>query len=136
MIARIPVGFRFASQDLGDSALTDAVNANTPEHTGIAERAEYLQKLEFQCIFQIADLGSAVWLDPSSKANDKHNTYFTTIWYRAPELLLGEVQPELAADVWSSGVSIWELGIGDPPFRGHSKWDQFRQILEKKGPAP
>jgi serine/threonine protein kinase len=56
-----------------------------------------------------------------------------SVWYRAPELLLGKVPYELSIDIWSAGCIIAEMVIGVPLFNGDSCIDQFRKIAEVLG---
>ena len=41
-----------------------------------------------------------------------------TLWYRAPELILGSTEYSANIDVWSSGVFLVELLTGKPLFPG------------------
>ncbi|KAL2321703.1 hypothetical protein Fmac_026082 [Flemingia macrophylla] len=54
-----------------------------------------------------------------------------TLWYRAPELLLGSKEYSTAIDMWSVGCIMAELIAGEPLFRGKSELEQ----VEKKFPA-
>ena len=49
-----------------------------------------------------------------------------TLWYRAPELLLGALSYSTAIDVWSLGCIVPELITATPVFRG-------KQVDVKKG---
>lgn len=52
-----------------------------------------------------------------------------TLWYRAPELLLGEKNYSTAVDCWSVGCVFAELIIGDSLFKGKSELDQLHQVF-------
>lgn len=41
-----------------------------------------------------------------------------TLWYRAPEILLGSNHYTTAVDIWSLGVLFTELLTGSPIFQG------------------
>ena len=41
-----------------------------------------------------------------------------TLWYRAPELLLGALQYSIAVDMWSVGCIFWEICTLKPLFDG------------------
>ena len=52
-----------------------------------------------------------------------------TLWYRAPELLLGEESYTNAVDVWSSGCVLAELLLGRPLLPGRDEADQLSLIF-------
>ncbi|KAG8348160.1 Protein kinase domain [Trypanosoma vivax] len=56
-----------------------------------------------------------------------------TLWYRAPEILLGEQHYTKAADVWSVGCIVLEMVVGCPIFRGDSNYDQLDKIFYTLG---
>ena len=58
-------------------------------------------------------------------------TQMVTLWYRAPEVLLGSDNYGTAADMWSFGCILAELMNGCPLFVGEDTKDQLAKILEK-----
>ncbi|WVZ75022.1 hypothetical protein U9M48_023126 [Paspalum notatum var. saurae] len=52
-----------------------------------------------------------------------------TMWYRAPELLLGAKEYSTAIDMWSLGCIMAELLLKEPLFRGKSEIDQLHKIV-------
>ena len=56
-----------------------------------------------------------------------------TLWYRAPELLLGEQNYGTGIDMWSLGCILAELVIRKPVFMGDSQIDQIFKILQFQG---
>lgn len=56
-----------------------------------------------------------------------------TLWYRAPELLLGAQSYDLKVDSWSIGCVILEIGMKKPPFKANDEVSQIRVILETLG---
>eukprot|EP00250_Pteridium_aquilinum_P015672 c22693_g1_i1 orf=838-1791(+) len=52
-----------------------------------------------------------------------------TLWYRAPELLLGQGKYSTAVDMWSLGCIMAELLSKVPLFDGHSELDQLKKIV-------
>ncbi|OQS01847.1 cyclin-dependent kinase with F-box domain, partial [Thraustotheca clavata] len=54
-----------------------------------------------------------------------------TLWYRPPEILMGEKQYSPAVDVWSVGCIFAEMAQGKPLFTGISEIDQLFQIFSK-----
>jgi cell division cycle 2-like len=56
-----------------------------------------------------------------------------TLWYRAPEVLLGEAKYTSAVDVWSVGCIFAELALGDALFPGQGELDQIAKIFAVLG---
>lgn len=56
-----------------------------------------------------------------------------TLWYRAPELLLGAKEYTTAIDLWSVGCIFAELIQKDPLFPGRGEIDQLSRIFNLLG---
>lgn len=56
-----------------------------------------------------------------------------TLWYRPPEILLGDLNYGYAVDIWSIGCIIVELFLKKPPFQGKTDVLQLDAILAKSG---
>jgi serine/threonine protein kinase len=56
-----------------------------------------------------------------------------TMWYRAPELMLGLNQYSIGLDMWSVGCIFGELLIKMPLFAGDSEFDQLMKIFRVLG---
>jgi len=56
-----------------------------------------------------------------------------TLWYRAPEILLGGKQYSTPVDVWSIGCIMVELATKKPLFPGDSEIDQLYKIFKVLG---
>ncbi|KAJ3675441.1 hypothetical protein LUZ60_004483 [Juncus effusus] len=56
-----------------------------------------------------------------------------TLWYRAPELLLGGKEYSTAIDMWSVGCIMAELLAKEPLFSGKSEFDQLDKIFRILG---
>lgn len=55
-----------------------------------------------------------------------------TLWYRAPEVLLGARQYSTALDMWSVGCILAEMVLeGQPLFNGDSEIDQIFKIFRQ-----
>ena len=52
-----------------------------------------------------------------------------TLWYRAPEILLGCQRYSLGVDIWSVGCIFAEMARGRPLFCGDSEIDQLFKIF-------
>lgn len=70
-------------------------------------------------ILKIADFGLATFFDP----NKKHpmTSRVVTLWYRAPELLLGATDYGVGIDLWSAGCILAELLAGRPIMPGRTE---------------
>lgn len=56
-----------------------------------------------------------------------------TLWYRAPELLLGAKEYSTAIDMWSLGCIMAELLSKQPLFNGKTEFDQLDKIFKILG---
>lgn len=56
-----------------------------------------------------------------------------TLWYRAPEILLGQKQYSTSVDIWSIGCIMSELAQRRPLFAGDSEIDQIFKIFKILG---
>lgn len=56
-----------------------------------------------------------------------------TLWYRAPELLLGSLMYSTPLDMWSVGCIFAELCLGSPLFCGKGEADQVNSIFRILG---
>ena len=60
-----------------------------------------------------------------------------TLWYRGPEILLGQPIYSTSIDIWSVGCIFAEMASGHPLFTGDSEIDQVFKIFKKLGtPTP
>ena len=58
-----------------------------------------------------------------------------TLWYRAPELLLGTKLYGTAIDMWSAGCIFGELLTGEAPLQGKGELEQTRSDNRLKEPS-
>lgn len=58
-----------------------------------------------------------------------------TLWYRAPELLLGGKQYTTAIDMWAVGCIFGELLLNKPLMPGKTDLDQLQRIFKLLGAA-
>ena len=81
------------------------------------------------CVLRISDLGSTIRYIP-----ERNNTLLSqTLWWRAPEVLLGHKQYTQNIDIWSLGVIFAQL-IGDYySFSGNSEYTQLINIFKILG---
>ncbi|KAG8415136.1 hypothetical protein J3458_009013 [Metarhizium acridum] len=79
---------------------------------------------------KIADFGMARYVgDPAPKLTQ----LVVTLWYRAPELLLGTKTYDAAVDMWSVGCIFGELITREPLLQGSNEVDQMSKIFELCG---
>ena len=56
-----------------------------------------------------------------------------TLWYRAPEILLGQKEYSTPIDMWSIGCIFYEMAHRKPLFAGDSEIDQIFRIFQMYG---
>ena len=56
-----------------------------------------------------------------------------SLWYRAPDIILGNENYERSVDMWSIGCIFGEMVTGNIFFKGFSENDQLRKIFELLG---
>lgn len=79
---------------------------------------------------KIADFGLArLFGDPPQDMT----ALVVTLWYRAPELLLGTSIYDTAVDMWSVGCIFGELLLKEPLFQGKNETDQLARIFRLLG---
>jgi len=76
---------------------------------------------------KIADFGS------NKKVSADMTPYQVTMWYRAPEILLGSKNYDTQVDLWSAGCVFAELLTGKTLFDGHSELEQIDKIFNLLG---
>ena len=56
-----------------------------------------------------------------------------TLWYRAPEILLGQKEYSTPVDIWSIGLIFYEMAHRKPLFAGDCEIDQIFKIFQMYG---
>ncbi|XP_010470363.1 PREDICTED: probable serine/threonine-protein kinase At1g54610 isoform X2 [Camelina sativa] len=82
-------------------------------------------------VLKIADFGLATIFDPNHKR--PMTSRVVTLWYRAPELLLGATDYGVAIDLWSAGCILAELLAGRPIMPGRTEVEQLHKIYKLCG---
>lgn len=92
---------------------------------------------------KLADFGLARSLESSFVGRVASNDYNSsdgeytnkviTLWYRPPELLLGETNYGTSVDIWSAGCILAEIILGRPIFTGKTDMDQLKLIFDLVG---
>ncbi|RMZ72384.1 cmgc cdk kinase [Pyrenophora seminiperda CCB06] len=88
-------------------------------------------------LVKIADFGMARYIPPPSSSTTSAPAQLTqlvvTLWYRAPELLLGTPTYTPSIDLWSLGCIFAELLLKTPLFPGKNEIDTLSQIFSLCG---
>jgi len=56
-----------------------------------------------------------------------------TLWYRAPDVLMGSTKYSASIDIWSTGCIFAEMVTSKPLFPGKNNQDQLQQIFKVLG---
>jgi len=81
-------------------------------------------------IIKVADFGLARAFGVPVRA---YTHEVVTLWYRAPEILLGQLRYSCPVDMWSVGCIFAEMANKRPLFHGDSEIDQLFRIFRTKG---
>ncbi|KAK1389308.1 putative serine/threonine-protein kinase [Heracleum sosnowskyi] len=82
-------------------------------------------------ILKIADFGLAnLYYRHQVEPMTNH---VVTLWYRPPELLLGETHYGASIDLWSTGCVLAELYAGEPIMKGKTEVEQLHKIFKLCG---
>ena len=79
---------------------------------------------------KLADFGMARY---TGNPPPKLTQLVVTLWYRAPELLLGTAEYGFEIDLWSIGCIFGELLTREPLFQGKNEVDQLSKIFALVG---
>lgn len=79
---------------------------------------------------KIADFGLARVMAAQART---YTVEVVTLWYRAPELLLGATKYGNEVDLWSAGCIVAEMALTKPLFSGTSEIDTIFKIFQLLG---
>ncbi|XVF29843.1 hypothetical protein REPUB_Repub16aG0005700 [Reevesia pubescens] len=82
-------------------------------------------------MLKIADFGLANYFSPNRKY--PLTSRVVTLWYRAPELLLGSTDYGAGIDLWSAGCLLAEMFAGRPIMPGRTEVEQLHKIFKLCG---
>ncbi|PNT75479.1 hypothetical protein BRADI_1g33217v3 [Brachypodium distachyon] len=86
---------------------------------------------------KIGDFGLANYYIPAPNGRRRPLTSrVVTLWYRAPELLLGATDYGVGIDLWSAGCLLAEMFSGKPLMPGRSEVEQLFKIFSLCGSPP
>jgi len=86
--------------------------------------------IDSQLRLKIADFGLA---RAYSVPVPRYTHEVVTVWYRAPEILLGSTLYSVPVDLWSIGCVVGEMATGQPLFGGDSEIDTIFKVFQKLG---
>ncbi|XP_031782194.1 cyclin-dependent kinase 9-like [Nasonia vitripennis] len=80
-------------------------------------------------VLKIADFGlSRAFKENSNGEQNQYTNRVVTLWYRPPELLLGERNYGPSIDMWGAGCILAEMWTRTPILQGNSEQGQLHQI--------
>eukprot|EP01096_Ripella_sp_DP13-Kostka_P002831 TRINITY_DN1398_c1_g1_i1.p1 TRINITY_DN1398_c1_g1~~TRINITY_DN1398_c1_g1_i1.p1 ORF type:complete len:293 (+),score=120.60 TRINITY_DN1398_c1_g1_i1:326-1204(+) len=79
---------------------------------------------------KLADFGLARGFSVPMKS---YSHEVVTLWYRAPDVLLGSRKYSTQIDIWSTGCIFAEMVTGKPLFPGSNTGDQLKKIFKILG---
>ena len=85
---------------------------------------------KIRCVVKIADFGLSRLVRQPMQPMTKE---VQSMWYRAPEILLGNLNYTFAVDYWSLGIIAYELLYLKHRFQGTSEIDMLFKIFKEKG---
>ncbi|XP_014489919.2 probable serine/threonine-protein kinase At1g54610 [Vigna radiata var. radiata] len=80
-------------------------------------------------VLKIADFGLATSIESGKPLTNR----VVTLWYRAPELLLGSTDYGYSIDLWSAGCLLAEMFLGRPIMPGRTEVEQIQMIFKLCG---
>lgn len=113
----------------------DESNNSTKSDTNLLQ---YTSTTDLQSALQSGEIYGKENTAPKAVTNqsDRHTMteYVATRWYRAPELLVGDVHYTTKIDIWAIGCVTAELMRGEPVWPGKTDFEQLCMISSSTGP--
>jgi serine/threonine protein kinase len=85
---------------------------------------------------KVLDFGISKFTDPSSDAITKTAAVIGTAHYMSPEQLLAAKSVDERSDLWSLGIILYQLLVGQPPFVGDSAPEIIAKIIQNLPTPP
>lgn len=84
-------------------------------------------------VLKLADFGLARAFSKISGVRNRYTNRVVTLWYRPPELLLGERNYTSAVDMWGAGCIMAEMWTRSPIMQGSTEQNQLTMISQLCG---
>lgn len=100
-------------------------------HRDLKPQNILIQKVRGRVVVKLCDFG----LSRTISLREQEWTHeVVTLWYRPPEILMGDDRYSAAIDIWSAGCIIGEMALNSKPlFRGDSEITQLMEIFKVCG---
>jgi len=82
-------------------------------------------------MLKIGDFGLSNYFQPRQKR--PLTSRVVTLWYRAPELILGSTDYGVGIDLWSAGCLLAEMFLGRPIMPGRTEVKLLCQLIPRRG---
>jgi len=86
-----------------------------------------------QGVLKLADFGLARAISINQQKPNRYTNRVVTLWYRPPELLLGERNYGPAVDMWGAGCIMAEMWTRSPIMQGNTEQHQLTLIAQLCG---
>ncbi|MCS6975729.1 MAG: serine/threonine protein kinase [Gemmatales bacterium] len=83
-------------------------------------------------LVKLADLGLARRVQDEELAEEERGTTIGTPFYIAPELIGGQLEADIRADIYSLGATLYHMVTGRPPFVGKSTLEVLQKHLTEE----
>lgn len=81
-------------------------------------------------LLKISDFGLSRVVDSNYDHHRHLSECASTLWYKAPELLLNSKSYDSKVDIWGAGCVLAEMLLGKPLFEGRHETEQIQIIFE------
>uniref|UniRef100_A0A1I8EXX0 Protein kinase domain-containing protein n=1 Tax=Wuchereria bancrofti TaxID=6293 RepID=A0A1I8EXX0_WUCBA len=88
-----------------------------------------LEENRLYLIFEFLYMDLKKYIDTVPDSELMNKELIVTLWYRAPEVLLGATRYSMGVDIWSIGCIAAEMATKVPLFQGDSEIDQIFRIF-------
>lgn len=87
-------------------------------------------------VLKLADFGlSRPFSYPKKGSKNRYTNRVVTLWYRSPELLLGDRNYGPPVDLWGAGCIMAEMWVRSPIMQGGTEQQQLKFICQLCGPC-
>jgi serine/threonine-protein kinase len=80
-------------------------------------------------LVKLADLGLALHVQDQELAEEERGSTVGTPFYIAPELIGGQFEADIRADIYSLGATLYHMVTGQPPFPGKTALEVLQKHL-------